>query len=93
MSQLSEATGVPVPTIKFYLREGLLAPGARSLPNQANYDPSHVRRLALIRALLVLGQLSVAAARRVLDAIDSELSLPEAFEIAQHAASEQVDAA
>ena len=93
MSQLSEATGVPVPTIKFYLREGLLSPGTRSLPNQASYDESHVRRLALIRALLVPGQLSVASARRVLDAIDSELSLPETFEIAQHATSEQLDPA
>lgn len=93
MSQLSEATGVPVPTIKFYVREGLLAPGSRSLPNQADYDDSHVRRLALIRALLVLGQLSVASARRVLDAIDSELSLPDAFEVAQHATSEQLDRA
>ena len=93
MSQLSEATGVPVPTIKYYVREGLLAPGTRSLPNQASYDESHARRLGLIRALLVQGQLSVAAARRVLDAIDSELSLPEAFEIAQHATSEQLDPA
>jgi DNA-binding transcriptional MerR regulator len=93
MSQLSEVTGVPVPTIKYYVREGLLAPGTRSLPNQASYDESHARRLGLIRALLAQGQLSVAAARRVLDAIDSELSLPEAFEIAQHATSEQLDPA
>ena len=91
MSQLSEVTGVPVPTIKYYVREGLLAPGARSLPNQASYDDSHVRRLALIRALLAIGQLSIASARRVLDAIDSEISLPEAFEVAQHAASEALD--
>ena len=93
MSQLSEVTGVPVPTIKYYVREGLLAPGTRSLPNQASYDESHARRLGLIRALLAQGQLSVAAARRVLDAIDSELSLPEAFEVAQHATSEQLDPA
>ncbi len=93
MSQLSEETGVPVPTIKYYVREGLLAPGTRSLPNQANYDESHARRLGLIRALLAQGQLSVASARRVLDAIDSELSLPEAFEVAQHATTEHLDPA
>jgi hypothetical protein len=33
----------------------------------------------------------VGAARRVPPALDSELSLPEAFEVAQHATSEQLD--
>ena len=29
MSELSERTGVPVPTIKYYLREGLLPEGEK----------------------------------------------------------------
>ncbi|WP_346281659.1 MerR family DNA-binding transcriptional regulator, partial [Pseudonocardia sp.] len=32
MAELSARTGVPIPTIKFYLREGLLPPGERTSP-------------------------------------------------------------
>lgn len=82
MAQLSRDSGVPVATIKFYLREGLLPPGARTEPNQADYDGTHVRRLKLIRAFVDVGGLSVASARRVLDALDSDLGLAETFEAA-----------
>lgn len=66
IAELSRRTGVPVPTIKYYLREGLIPPGERTSVNQAQYDDSHVRRLTLIRALLDVGGLSVAAAHEVL---------------------------
>ncbi|WP_157970503.1 MerR family transcriptional regulator [Nakamurella deserti] len=59
MAALSRASGVPVPTIKFYLREGLLPPGHRTSPNQSQYDEHHVRRLALIRSLTELGGYSL----------------------------------
>ncbi len=71
MAELSKATGVPVATIKYYLREGLLPPGELSPPNQARYDESHIRRLALIRSLLDIGGLSIADAGTVLQAIDT----------------------
>lgn len=71
MTELSHETGVPIPTIKYYLREGLLEPGERTSPNQAQYQQSHVRRLKLIRALIDVGGLSVAAARMVLTKMDS----------------------
>jgi DNA-binding transcriptional MerR regulator len=35
IGELSKVTGVPVPTIKYYLREGLLPAGELSSPNQA----------------------------------------------------------
>jgi DNA-binding transcriptional MerR regulator len=91
MAQLSSESGVPVATIKYYLREGLLASGERTEPNQASYDESHVRRLRIIRALVDVGGLSGAAAKRVIEAIDSEKSLAEAFEVAQHTVSPRVD--
>ncbi|HEX7225187.1 MAG TPA: MerR family transcriptional regulator [Candidatus Limnocylindria bacterium] len=69
ISELSRATGVPIPTVKFYLREGLLHPGQRTAPNQASYDASHVRRLHLVRVLVDVGGLSVAAVRSVLTAL------------------------
>ncbi|MDI3420929.1 MerR family transcriptional regulator [Streptomyces luteolus] len=70
IGELSRRTGVPVPTIKYYVREGLLPPGELSSPNQARYDETHERRLRLIRALLDVGGLKVAAIAEVLQAVD-----------------------
>ncbi|WP_406732655.1 MerR family transcriptional regulator [Streptomyces sp. NBC_01794] len=70
IGELSRRTGVPVPTIKYYVREGLLPAGQLTSPNQASYDDAHERRLRLIRALLDVGGLKVAAIAEVLAAID-----------------------
>lgn len=70
IGELSRRTGVPVPTIKYYVREGLLPPGELTSPNQASYDETHERRLRLIRALLDVGGLKVAAIAEVLGAVD-----------------------
>jgi DNA-binding transcriptional MerR regulator len=70
ISELSSRTGIPVATIKFYLRENLLHDGLRTAATQAQYDESHVARLRLIRALLGPGGLSIAAAHRVIRAIE-----------------------
>ena len=51
ISALATAADVPLATVKFYLREGLLHPGAATSATQASYDESHVRRIRLIRAL------------------------------------------
>jgi DNA-binding transcriptional MerR regulator len=76
MSELSGATGIPVPTVKFYLREGLLPPGVRSGPNQADYSEEHVRRLRLICALREVGGLSVAEVGTALGAVDAGHASP-----------------
>ena len=70
ISELSSQTGVPVATIKFYLREHLLHEGVRTSATQAQYDESHVARLRLIRALLGPAGLSVAATHQVIQAIE-----------------------
>ncbi|WP_328679875.1 MerR family transcriptional regulator [Streptomyces sp. NBC_00322] len=70
IGELSRRTGVPVPTIKYYIREGLLPAGQLTSPNQASYDEAHERRLRLIRALLDVGGLKVAAIAEVLTAVD-----------------------
>ncbi|MFE0649946.1 MerR family transcriptional regulator [Streptomyces sp. NPDC059534] len=70
IGELSRRTGVSVPTIKFYVREGLLPAGELTSPNQAAYEEAHVRRLRLIRALLDIGGLSVAGIRDVIEAVD-----------------------
>jgi DNA-binding transcriptional MerR regulator len=70
MSELVERSGVPLPTVKYYLREGLLPAGTSTGRNQAVYDDSHVRRLRLIRALIEVGGLPVSGVREVLRAVD-----------------------
>ncbi|WP_417541112.1 MerR family transcriptional regulator [Microbacterium maritypicum] len=69
ISELSAQAGVTVPTIKYYLREGLLPEGERSSATQAAYSEKHVERLRVIRALLDAG-VSIAETRRVLGALD-----------------------
>lgn len=72
ISDLSRESGVPIPTIKFYLRQGLLPAGERTARNQARYDASHLRRLHLVRVLVDVGGLSLRAVRRVLEALERE---------------------
>lgn len=86
ISDLSDASGVSIPTLKFYLREGLLQPGDPVARNQATYDDRHVRRLRLIRALTEVGRLSLRDVRRVLDAVeDEELPVHQVLGTAQYA--------
>lgn len=70
VSALAERTGVPVATIKYYLREGLLPPGVPTSRTQAVYDESHVERVRLVRALTGSAGLSLAAVHEVLAALD-----------------------
>jgi len=70
IAELSRHTGVPVPTIKYYLREGLLPAGELTSPNQARYDDRHVQRLRLVRVLLDVGRLPIATIRQLLSALD-----------------------
>jgi DNA-binding transcriptional MerR regulator len=70
IAELSRLSGVTTPTIKYYLREGLLPPGEPTGRNQAAYGEAHLRRLRLIRGLRDVGGLSVAAVREVLASLD-----------------------
>lgn len=71
IAELSRASGVSVPSIKYYLRAGLLPAGERTAPNQADYGPAHVHRLRLIRALIDVGGLPIATISELLSVIDS----------------------
>jgi DNA-binding transcriptional MerR regulator len=72
MSELAERSGLPVATIKFYLREGLLPPGESTAATRAVYDESHLRRLRLVRALTEVARLRLDAVRSVLAAVDDD---------------------
>jgi DNA-binding transcriptional MerR regulator len=71
ISELARRGGVPVATVKYYLREGLLPPGELTGATRARYGEEHLSRLGLVRALLGPGGLSVATARTVLAAVDA----------------------
>ncbi|KAB8187546.1 MerR family transcriptional regulator [Nonomuraea phyllanthi] len=75
ISELSARSGVAIPTIKYYLREGLLPQGRQTAATRAEYDESHLRRLRLIRSLLEVGRLPVASIKKVVEAVEDE-SLP-----------------
>ena len=86
ISELSRATGVAIPTVKYYLREGLLARGDTTARNQADYGAAHAHRLHLIRVLREVGGLTVGQVAGVLAAIDDAgLSRHELFGVTQRA--------
>lgn len=79
ISELARQSGVPVATVKYYLREGLLHDGELTSATQARYDESHVARLRLVRSLVGPGGLSIATTRDVLAAIDEPP--PDTFDL------------
>jgi DNA-binding transcriptional MerR regulator len=72
VSELADRADVPVATVKYYLREGLLPPGASTAPRRAEYDQSHLRRLRILRLLREVGGVPVSSLRVVTDALDDE---------------------
>jgi DNA-binding transcriptional MerR regulator len=70
ISELSRQSGIPVATIKYYLREGILQQGESLSATQADYGQEHLRRLRLIRSLIDLAGLPIARIKVVLGLID-----------------------
>ena len=69
ISELAAETGVPVHTLKYYLREGLLMPGEARSRTRAEYGPEHLERVRLVRALVEHGGVGIAAVRSILEAL------------------------
>ncbi|MBO0844662.1 MAG: MerR family transcriptional regulator [Nocardioides sp.] len=70
VSELSERAEVPLATVKYYLREGLLPAGEPTGPRRAEYDECHLRRLRVLRLLREVGEVPVASLRQIVDALD-----------------------
>jgi DNA-binding transcriptional MerR regulator len=51
ISELAQEAGVPVATVRHYLREGLLPEGEKTSRNMAYYPPELVERIRLIKQL------------------------------------------
>jgi DNA-binding transcriptional MerR regulator len=67
MGELAEASGVPAPTIKHYLREGLLPEPVKTSRNMAYYPPEFVDRIKLIKQLQEERFMPLRAIKAVLD--------------------------
>ena len=67
MGELAEASGVPAPTIKHYLREGLLPEPVKTSRNMAYYPPEFVDRIRLIKQLQEERFMPLKAIKSVLD--------------------------
>jgi DNA-binding transcriptional MerR regulator len=67
IGELAEASGVPVPTIKHYLREGLLPEPVKTSRNMAYYPPEFVDRIRLIKRLQEQRFLPLKAIKTILD--------------------------
>lgn len=68
MSELERETGVPRSTIHFYVREGLLPPGARTATNRVLYTEAHVDLIREIRRLQAEG-LPLRAVKKALQPV------------------------
>ncbi len=69
ISELATRSGVPVATIKYYLREKVLPEGERSSATQAAYGEAHVQRLGVIRALVDAG-VGISGVRKVVAVLE-----------------------
>ncbi|WP_166426684.1 MerR family transcriptional regulator [Labedella populi] len=85
ISDLSRSTGVSIPSIKYYIREGVLAPGDADGPNRSSYGEAHVARLRLIRGLIEGAGVTIAGVKQIVAALDGSMPLNDSFGVAQAA--------
>ena len=73
MSVFAKRAGLPVPTIKHYLREGLLPEPVRTSKNMAYYDVALIPRVQTIKALQKRFFLPLKLIREVLDEVGDDV--------------------
>lgn len=84
IGELARAADVPVSTIRFYERNGILAPDARTGANYRTYSAQALERLKFIRASQATG-FSLADIRKLLDlAYSSDPPCEEVLNLAQN---------
>lgn len=76
MQELSARSEVPVSTIKFYLRDGLLPAGRSTARNQADYGQEHVDRLRLLRILTKIGKLPTDTVKLIVELLGDKWANP-----------------
>jgi DNA-binding transcriptional MerR regulator len=73
MSVFAVRSGVPIPTIKHYLRERLLPEPVRTSKNMAYYDAALIPRVKAIKRLQTTLHLPLHVIRQVLDRAENEV--------------------
>ena len=71
ISELSARSGVPVSTIKFYIRKELLPTPSKSAGTQGVYTARHIDRLKLIQKIQKEGNMSLEKIREITGMIDA----------------------
>jgi AcrR family transcriptional regulator len=71
ISELSARSGIPVSTIKFYIRKGLLPKPTKTGETQGFYTPKHLDRLKLIQKIQKEGNMPLDKIREITEMIDS----------------------
>jgi AcrR family transcriptional regulator len=73
ISELSSISKIPLSTIKFYIREGLVPGPKKSRGTRAYYGAGHLHRLRLIRKIQTEGNLPLSKMKEIISMIeDSE---------------------
>jgi DNA-binding transcriptional MerR regulator len=72
ISELAERSGVPVATVRHYLREGLLPEPVRTSRNMAYYPPEFVERIGVIKQLQEERFMPLRVIRDLLEREDAE---------------------
>ena len=72
ISELAEASGVPVATVRHYLREGLLPDPVKTSRNMAYYPPEFADRIRLIKQLQEERFMPLRVIRGLLEREDAE---------------------
>lgn len=81
VSELSEVTGASIPTVKFYLREGLLMPGTSVSRTRSEYGDEHVERIRLLQTLSRLPGFSYPLLKEIFGLVaDDTLTLDDRVE-------------
>jgi DNA-binding transcriptional MerR regulator len=68
ISEVSRITGVSLPTIHYYVREGLLSPAVKTARNMAYYSPECVEDIRLIKQLQMKRFLPLSAIKMMMSA-------------------------
>jgi len=68
ISEVSRITGVSLPTIHYYVREGLLSPAVKTARNMAYYSPECVEDIRLIKQLQLKRFLPLSAIKMMMSA-------------------------
>lgn len=72
ISELAEQSGVPVATVRHYLREGLLPEPVKTSRNMAYYPPEFVERIRVIKQLQEERYMPLRVIRDLLDRQEAE---------------------